>query len=65
VTLIIQSEPKSPLDIMQNGSYFVLDQRLLYEKYELKFKEEKVERMLYLQQIEENLFNHIVWAPRI
>lgn len=50
---------------MQNGSYFVLDQRLLYEKYELKFKEEKVERILYLQQIEENLFNQIVWAPRI
>jgi hypothetical protein len=50
---------------MQNGSYFVLDQRLLYEKYELKFKEEKVERILDLQQIEENLFNQIVWAPRI
>jgi hypothetical protein len=65
VTLIIQSEPKSPLDIMQNRSYFVLDKRLLYEKYELKFKEEKVERILGLQQIEENLFNHIVWALKI
>lgn len=50
---------------MQNRSYFVLDKRLLYEKYELKFKEEKVERILGLQQIEENLFNHIVWALKI
>ncbi|KAL7234560.1 hypothetical protein ACSBR1_018048 [Camellia fascicularis] len=38
-------------------------QRFLYEKYESEF--EQREGALDPQQIEEDLFNHIVWAPRI
>ncbi|KAL7186689.1 hypothetical protein ACSBR2_028417 [Camellia fascicularis] len=49
--------------MMQNGSYSILDQRFLYEKYESEFEEG--EEALGPQQIEEDLFNHIVWAPRI
>uniref|UniRef100_A0A6N2L6S9 Protein Ycf2 n=1 Tax=Salix viminalis TaxID=40686 RepID=A0A6N2L6S9_SALVM len=37
----------------------------LYEKYESEFEEGEVEGILDPQQIEEDLFNHIVWAPRI
>ncbi|EEF38454.1 conserved hypothetical protein [Ricinus communis] len=64
-TLLFLSEPRSPLDMMQNGSYSILDQRFLYEKYESKFEEGEEEEVLDPQQIEEDLFNHIVWAPRI
>nr|YP_010031000.1 hypothetical protein RF2 [Chlorophytum comosum]YP_010031017.1 hypothetical protein RF2 [Chlorophytum comosum]QOV01882.1 hypothetical protein RF2 [Chlorophytum comosum]QOV01899.1 hypothetical protein RF2 [Chlorophytum comosum] len=56
----LRSEPRNPLD-MQNGSF--VDQRFFYEKYELELEEE--EEALDPQQIEEDLFNHIVWAPRI
>ncbi|RYR46519.1 hypothetical protein Ahy_A07g032244 [Arachis hypogaea] len=38
-------------------------QRFLYEKYESEFEEG--EGVLDPQQMEEDLFNHIVWAPRI
>lgn len=48
---------------MQNGSCSIVDQRFLYKKYESEFEEG--EGALDLQQIEEDLFNHIVWAPRI
>ncbi|KAL2225144.1 UNVERIFIED_CONTAM: Protein Ycf2 [Sesamum indicum] len=42
-------------------------QRFLYEKYEseFEFEEGEGEGALDPQQIEEDLFNHIVWAPRI
>lgn len=63
VTLLLRPEPRSPLDMMQNGSCSILDQRFLYEKYESEFEEG--EGVLDPQQIEEDLFNHIVWAPRI
>ncbi|KAL6515705.1 ATP synthase A chain [Orobanche minor] len=36
-----------------------------YEKYESEFEEGEVEGALDPQQIEGDLFNHIVWAPRI
>ncbi|YP_009054472.1 hypothetical chloroplast RF21 (chloroplast) [Populus euphratica] len=65
VTLLLRPEPRSPLDMMQNGSCSILDQRFLYEKYESEFEEGEVEGILDPQQIEEDLFNHIVWAPRI
>ncbi|KAK5825864.1 hypothetical protein PVK06_020737 [Gossypium arboreum] len=39
--------------------------RNLYEKYESKFEEGEGEGVLDPQQIDEDLFNHIVWAPRI
>nr|YP_009527357.1 hypothetical chloroplast RF2 [Ranzania japonica]YP_009527372.1 hypothetical chloroplast RF2 [Ranzania japonica]AYA72731.1 hypothetical chloroplast RF2 [Ranzania japonica]AYA72746.1 hypothetical chloroplast RF2 [Ranzania japonica]QBZ77936.1 Ycf2 [Ranzania japonica]QBZ77955.1 Ycf2 [Ranzania japonica] len=70
VTLLLRSEPRNPLDMMQNGSCSIVDQRFLYEnekyeneKYESEFEEG--EGALDPQQIEEDLFNHIVWAPRI
>nr|YP_010614133.1 hypothetical protein RF2 [Hypoestes forskaolii]YP_010614153.1 hypothetical protein RF2 [Hypoestes forskaolii]WAS32067.1 hypothetical protein RF2 [Hypoestes forskaolii]WAS32087.1 hypothetical protein RF2 [Hypoestes forskaolii] len=65
VPLLLRPEPKNPLDMMQNGSCSVFDQRFLYEKYESEFEEGEGERALDPQQIEEDLFNHIVWAPRI
>nr|UEV85713.1 hypothetical protein RF2 [Eschscholzia californica]UEV85732.1 hypothetical chloroplast RF2 [Eschscholzia californica] len=61
VTLLLRSEPRNPLDMMQNGSCSIVDQRFLYEKYESEFEEGALDP----QQIEEDLFNHIVWAPRI
>nr|YP_010451013.1 Ycf2 protein [Eleutharrhena macrocarpa]YP_010451030.1 Ycf2 protein [Eleutharrhena macrocarpa]UTV00794.1 Ycf2 protein [Eleutharrhena macrocarpa]UTV00811.1 Ycf2 protein [Eleutharrhena macrocarpa] len=63
VTLLLRSEPRNPLDMMQNGSCSIVDQRFLYEKHESEFEEG--EGALDPQQIEEDLFNHIVWAPRI
>nr|YP_010320896.1 hypothetical protein RF2 [Parnassia longipetala]YP_010320917.1 hypothetical protein RF2 [Parnassia longipetala]UJP70726.1 hypothetical protein RF2 [Parnassia longipetala]UJP70747.1 hypothetical protein RF2 [Parnassia longipetala] len=63
VTLLLRPEPRNPLDMMQNGSCSIVDQRFLYEKYESEFEE--VEGVLDPQQREEDLFNHIVWAPRI
>jgi len=63
VTLLLRSEPRNPLDMMQNGSCSIVDQRFLYEKTE--FEEGEGEGALDPQQLEEDLFNHIVWAPRI
>ncbi|KAJ7941620.1 Protein Ycf2 [Quillaja saponaria] len=63
VTLLLRPEPRNPLNMMQNGSCSIVDQRFLYEKYESEFEEG--EGVLDPQQIEEDLFNHIVWAPRI
>ncbi|KAK2652953.1 hypothetical protein Ddye_012809 [Dipteronia dyeriana] len=40
-------------------------QRFLCEKYESEFEEGEGEGVLDPQQIEEDLFNHIVWATRI
>nr|ATL62811.1 Ycf2 [Lasianthus sp. Kainulaninen et al. 17] len=65
VTLLLRPEPRNPLDMMQSGSCSILDQRFLYEKNESGFEEGEGEGALDLQQIEEDLFNHIVWAPRI
>nr|YP_009769718.1 hypothetical chloroplast RF21 [Mirbelia oxylobioides]YP_009769735.1 hypothetical chloroplast RF21 [Mirbelia oxylobioides]QIT00420.1 hypothetical chloroplast RF21 [Mirbelia oxylobioides]QIT00437.1 hypothetical chloroplast RF21 [Mirbelia oxylobioides] len=63
VTLLLRLEPRNPLNTIQNGSCSIVDQRFLYEKYESEFEEG--EGVLDPQQIEEDLFNHIVWAPRI
>nr|ASY97525.1 Ycf2 [Cucumis sativus var. hardwickii]ASY97531.1 Ycf2 [Cucumis sativus var. hardwickii] len=63
VTLLLRPEPRNPLDMIQNGSSSIVDQIFLYQKYESKFEEG--EGVLDPQQIEEDLFNHIVWAPRI
>ncbi|KAL1178626.1 hypothetical protein V6Z11_A03G108200 [Gossypium hirsutum] len=65
VTLLLRSEPGNPLYMMQNGSYSIVDQKNLYEKYESEFEEGEGEGVLDPQQMEEDLFNHIVWAPRI
>ncbi|MCD9559723.1 Protein Ycf2, partial [Datura stramonium] len=62
VKLLLRPELRNPLDMMQKGSWSILDQRFLYEKYESEFKKGEGERALDPQ---EDLFNHIVWAPRI
>ena len=46
--------------MMQNESCFFVDQRFIYEQYESEF-----EGVLDQQHTKEDLFNHIVWAPRI
>ncbi|KAK9663281.1 hypothetical protein RND81_O292500 [Saponaria officinalis] len=63
VTLFLRSELRNPLDMIKNGSCSILDHRFLYEKYESEL--EKGEGALDPQQIEEDLLNPIVWAPRI
>nr|QIT05781.1 Ycf2 protein [Gynostemma burmanicum (nom. inval.)]QIT05798.1 Ycf2 protein [Gynostemma burmanicum (nom. inval.)] len=65
VTLLLRPEPRNPLDMIQNRSCSIVDQRFLYEQYESEFEEGEGEGVLDPQQIEEDLFNHIVWAPRI
>nr|YP_010720160.1 hypothetical protein RF2 [Gymnopetalum chinense]YP_010720177.1 Ycf2 [Gymnopetalum chinense]UTM09994.1 hypothetical protein RF2 [Gymnopetalum chinense]UTM10011.1 Ycf2 [Gymnopetalum chinense] len=65
VTLLLRPEPRNPLDMIQKGSCSIVDQRFLYEQYESEFEEGEGEGVLDPQQIEEDLFNHIVWAPRI
>nr|YP_009864791.1 Ycf2 [Uvularia grandiflora]YP_009864808.1 Ycf2 [Uvularia grandiflora]QKE32786.1 Ycf2 [Uvularia grandiflora]QKE32803.1 Ycf2 [Uvularia grandiflora] len=65
VTLLLRSEPRNQLDMMRNGSCSIVDRGFLYEKYESEFEEAEGEGALDPQQIEEDLFNHIVWAPRI
>nr|YP_008964910.1 hypothetical protein RF2 [Schwalbea americana]YP_008964925.1 hypothetical protein RF2 [Schwalbea americana]CDJ38675.1 hypothetical protein RF2 [Schwalbea americana]CDJ38700.1 hypothetical protein RF2 [Schwalbea americana] len=59
VTLLLRPEPRTPLDMMQNGSWSIFDRRFIDES---EFEEGGE---LGLQQIEEDLLNHIVWAPRI
>ncbi|KAL9687384.1 hypothetical protein QQ045_031785 [Rhodiola kirilowii] len=60
LTLLLRPKPRNPLDTMQNGSCSIVDQRFLYEKYESEFEEGEVEGALDPQQIEVDLFNHIV-----
>jgi hypothetical protein len=54
VTLLLRPKPRSPLDMMPNGSCSILDQRFLYEKYESEFEEGEVEGIINPQQIEED-----------
>nr|YP_010042447.1 Ycf2 [Sphaerophysa salsula]QPB69677.1 Ycf2 [Sphaerophysa salsula] len=63
VTLFLRPEPRNPLNMIKNGFNSIVDQRFLYEKNESEFEEGG--GVLNPQQIEEELFNHIVWAPRI
>nr|YP_010118405.1 Ycf2 [Pilea plataniflora]YP_010118424.1 Ycf2 [Pilea plataniflora]QQY86017.1 Ycf2 [Pilea plataniflora]QQY86040.1 Ycf2 [Pilea plataniflora] len=65
VTLLFRPEARNPLDMMENGSWSIVDQRFLYEQYKSEFEEGEGEGVLDPQRIEEDLFNHIVWAPRI
>nr|AGW04483.1 hypothetical chloroplast protein [Astephanus triflorus] len=65
VTLLLRPEPRNPLDMMQSGSCSIFDQGFIYEKDELEFEEGEGEGDLDPQQIEEDVFNHIVWAPRL
>ncbi|AET04352.1 ycf2-like protein [Medicago truncatula] len=49
--------------MIQNGHRFIFDHIFLYENYESGFEEG--EGVLDQQLLEEDLFNHKVWAPRI
>nr|YP_010565824.1 hypothetical protein RF2 [Medicago turbinata]UZC30456.1 hypothetical protein RF2 [Medicago turbinata] len=60
ITFLLRPEPRNPIKMIQNGSRSILDHRFLYEKYESGFEEGEV-----LDPLEEDLLNHIVWAPRI
>ncbi|KAE9600964.1 hypothetical protein Lalb_Chr13g0292641 [Lupinus albus] len=39
VTLLLCPEPRNHLNMIPNGSFAIVDQRFLYEKYELEFEE--------------------------
>nr|DBA09188.1 TPA_asm: Ycf2 protein [Corydalis capnoides]DBA09217.1 TPA_asm: Ycf2 protein [Corydalis capnoides] len=69
VTLLLRSKRRNPLDMMQNGFCSSVDPKFLYEKDESEFElEEGVpfrEGDLDAEQIEEDFFDDIVWAPRI
>lgn len=59
VTLLLRSEPRNPLKMIQNGSSSMVANRFLYEKYESGFEEgDGVFDPQYL-------FNDILWAPRL
>nr|UCS40777.1 hypothetical protein RF2 [Astragalus nuttallianus var. imperfectus] len=62
-TLFLRPEPRNPLNMLKTGSNSIVDQRFLDEKYESEFEEGG--GVFNPKQIEEDLFNHIVWAPRI
>ena len=47
----------------ENGSCSIIDHRFPYKQYESELEEG--EGALDAQRIEEDLFNHTVWAPRI
>nr|YP_009657014.1 hypothetical chloroplast RF2 [Medicago orbicularis]QCO73911.1 hypothetical chloroplast RF2 [Medicago orbicularis] len=61
VRFLRRPEPRNPINMIQNGSRSILDHRFLYEKYESGFEEGEG----VLDPLEEDLFNHIVWAPRM
>ncbi|EXB56225.1 hypothetical protein L484_024762 [Morus notabilis] len=45
-TLLLRPEPRNPLDMMQNGSCSIVDQRFLYEQYKSEFEEGEGEGVL-------------------
>jgi len=65
VALLLRSEPRNPLNMIQKGSSSIVDHRFLYQKYESGFEEGEGEGVFNPQPLEEDLFNHILWAPRL
>nr|YP_010474626.1 hypothetical protein RF2 [Corydalis melanochlora]YP_010474655.1 hypothetical protein RF2 [Corydalis melanochlora]UVH68913.1 hypothetical protein RF2 [Corydalis melanochlora]UVH68942.1 hypothetical protein RF2 [Corydalis melanochlora] len=66
VTLLLRSERRNPLDMMQNGFCSSVDPKFLYENdVELEEGVPFRERDRAPEPIEEDFFNDIVWAPRI
>nr|UDZ61536.1 hypothetical protein RF2 [Albidella oligococca] len=74
VTLLLRSEPRNPLDMLQNGSCPPVDHKFLYEKYEYtryeyeKFKSEYAEVKKAVGRLElerEPYLSRIDWSPRI
>nr|YP_009895533.1 Ycf2 [Diptychocarpus strictus]YP_009895552.1 Ycf2 [Diptychocarpus strictus]QKK41993.1 Ycf2 [Diptychocarpus strictus]QKK42012.1 Ycf2 [Diptychocarpus strictus] len=60
VKLLFRSEPRDPLYMMKNAFCSILDRKLIFESYETQFNEEAE-----AERLEDDLLNHIVWAPRI
>nr|YP_010195256.1 hypothetical chloroplast RF2 [Flagellaria indica]YP_010195273.1 hypothetical chloroplast RF2 [Flagellaria indica]UAA82238.1 hypothetical chloroplast RF2 [Flagellaria indica]UAA82255.1 hypothetical chloroplast RF2 [Flagellaria indica]ULQ65890.1 hypothetical protein RF2 [Flagellaria indica]ULQ65907.1 hypothetical protein RF2 [Flagellaria indica]ULQ65976.1 hypothetical protein RF2 [Flagellaria indica] len=63
VTLLLRSEPRNPLEMLQNGSCSIFDQILRHEKSEVDLGEEN--GWVTPELLENHIFNHITWAPRI
>ncbi|XP_073220846.1 hypothetical chloroplast RF21 (chloroplast) [Cicer arietinum] len=63
VISLLRPKPRNPLNMIQNGFRSIRDERFLYEKYESGFEEG--EGVLDPGPLEADLFNHIVWAPRL
>lgn len=59
VTLLLRPEPRNPLNMMQNGSRSIVDQRFLYDESEFE------EGGGVLDRSKGDFFNQIVWALRI
>uniref|UniRef100_A0A3Q7IUZ4 Uncharacterized protein ycf15 n=1 Tax=Solanum lycopersicum TaxID=4081 RepID=A0A3Q7IUZ4_SOLLC len=57
VTLLLRPEPMNPLDMIQKGSWSILDQRFLYEKYESEFEEGR-EKETLTHQPPGSVFSH-------
>nr|YP_009925725.1 hypothetical chloroplast RF21 [Incarvillea compacta]YP_009925738.1 hypothetical chloroplast RF21 [Incarvillea compacta]QNH82817.1 hypothetical chloroplast RF21 [Incarvillea compacta]QNH82830.1 hypothetical chloroplast RF21 [Incarvillea compacta] len=60
VPLLLRPEPRNPFEMMQNGFSSIFDP---YDQHESEFEEGK--RGFRPEELEEDLFNRIVWAPRI
>ena len=65
VTLLLRSEPRNPLKMIQKGASSIIDHRFIDEKYESGFEEGEGVLDPQPQPLEEDLFNHILWAPRL
>ncbi|CAN1359834.1 Protein Ycf2, partial [Linum perenne] len=61
VPLLLRPEPRSPLDMMKNGCFSILENRFLYESVFEHLEEEALDA---LGLVAEDLFD-IVWSPRI
>nr|WRY72286.1 hypothetical chloroplast RF21 [Sclerocactus unguispinus]WRY72303.1 hypothetical chloroplast RF21 [Sclerocactus unguispinus] len=77
VPFLISPKLRNPLDMMKNGSCSILDLRSLYKEYDSKKPDSLLEEHEWglvenqydgdfeSEQSPQDLFNHIVWAPRI
>nr|QFG71460.1 Ycf2 protein [Mammillaria pectinifera] len=71
VPFLILPKQRNPLDMMKNGSCSILDLRSLYKEYDSKGHDSLLEeyewenKSKYDEEIAQDLFNSIVWAPRI
>nr|QFG71164.1 Ycf2 protein [Mammillaria albiflora] len=71
VPFLILPKLRNPLDMMKNGSCSILDLRSLYKEYDSKGHDSLLEeyewenKSKYDEEIAQDLFNYIVWAPRI
>ena len=65
VPLLRRPEPRSPLDMMKNGSFSILEKKFIYESVFEQQAAEEEGALDPLQIVAEDLFTDIVWSPRI